>query len=127
MEVQQKAIKSIQSDTLIFNYPVRKQSKEEQRTLQIVLNTRKLELKEKLKRLETGLKEALDEQVFSAMMEPYLMNRVRGKPLYEDDDSIALATEEFQIKEMEKKAKKEKMEQNISNQANPNQVGKKQP
>ena len=127
MEVQQKAIKSIQSDTLIFNYPVRKQSKEEQRTLQIVLNTRKLELKEKLKRLETGLKEALDEQEFSAMMEPYLMNRVRGKPLYEDDDSIALATEEFQIKDMEKKAKKEKMEQNISNQANPNQVAKKQP
>lgn len=55
MEAQSKAVKSIQSDTLIFNYPVRKREGKEQRIMGIVMNQRKIELKEKLKRIENNI------------------------------------------------------------------------
>ena len=77
-----------------------------------MLNTRRIELKEKLNRLEAGIKEALDEEEFSQFLEGYLMNRVRGKPEYIDDDAIAQAAQEFADKEIEKKLRKEQAEQN---------------
>lgn len=88
MEVQSRAVKSIQSDTLIFNYPVRKRENNEMRVLNIVINQRRMELQEKLSRLESGLKESLEEEEFSHGLESYLMNRARGKPIYEDDNAI---------------------------------------
>jgi len=45
MKVQQKAIKSIQSDTLIFNFPIRKRNGLEARRLRQIMNYRKMELK----------------------------------------------------------------------------------
>jgi len=53
------------------------------------------------------------ESEFSSGIENYLMNRVTGKPKYIDDDAIEKAAEEFANKEAEKKAKKDKAEQNI--------------
>jgi len=52
MQVQSKAIKSIQSDTLIFNYPVRQRNETETRHLNIAQNSRKIELHEMLKRID---------------------------------------------------------------------------
>lgn len=37
MEVQQKAIKSIQSDTLLYNFSVRKRTADEQKILNVVI------------------------------------------------------------------------------------------
>jgi len=122
---QSRAIKSIQSDTLIFNYPIRARSDAEMRKLEMVINTRKIELKDKMQRIENNLKESMDEDEFSQFKEEYLMNRVRGKPDFIDDESIKEAAQEFADKEIEKKAKKEKMEMSMHAAANPNAVGKK--
>lgn len=48
MLVQQKACKSISSDTLIWNYPVRKRITPEERRLNQIINLRRMELIEKL-------------------------------------------------------------------------------
>lgn len=48
MEVPQKAIQSIQSDTLIFNYPIRERNPAELRRLTQVESMRKVEIREKL-------------------------------------------------------------------------------
>jgi hypothetical protein len=122
-----RALKSIQNDTLIFNYPVRKREDAELRKMQMVVHARKMELKEKLNRLESNVKEAMDEEEFSQFEEQYLMNRVRGQPEFVEDDSIQEAAKEFADKEVEKKLKKEKMEMTLQSQNNPNAVGKKQP
>jgi len=45
-------------------------------------------LQEKLKRIENGLREAMDEDEFSEKFEEYIMNRIKGKPDYIDDDAI---------------------------------------
>lgn len=52
MEVPQEAIKSIQSDTLIFNYPVRKRENDELRRVNQISRLRRIELKEKYQRME---------------------------------------------------------------------------
>lgn len=122
-----RALKSIQNDTLVFNYPVRKRELAELRKLQMVVHARKMELREKLNRMENSIREAMDEEEFSAFEEQYLMNRVRGMPEFVEDDSIAEAAKEFADKEVEKKLKKEKMEMTLQSQNNPNAVGKKQP
>jgi len=128
MTIQQKAVKSIQSDTLIFNYPIRDRTQKERRSLTIIMNSRKIELREKLQRIEEKLKEmykdsgkkadqamnekwrdALDETEFSKSLESYIMNRVSGKPLFQDDQSIKEAADEFLKKDLEKKARKDKM------------------
>jgi hypothetical protein len=44
-----------------------------------------MELLDKLNRMESKLKETLDEDEFSRFLEGYLMNRARGKPIFEDD------------------------------------------
>lgn len=76
MEVPQKAVKSIQSDTLIFNYPIRKRNAAELRRLNQVESMRKVEIREKLLHMENKLKECLDEEQFSKDVENYFMNRV---------------------------------------------------
>ena len=66
MEEQQKAVKSIQNDTLVFNFPVRNREENEQRRFGQVCQMRKIELKERYTRLEKELKEGLDEAEFSS-------------------------------------------------------------
>ena len=88
MEVPQKAIQSIQSDTLIFNYPIRKRTPAELRRLNQVESIRKIEIREKLQHMENKVKECLDEEAFSKDVENYFMNRVQGTPRYVEDSSI---------------------------------------
>lgn len=92
-----------------------------------MFNTRKMELLEMIGRRENQLKEALEESDFSESIEDYMMNRVGGKPIFEDDESIQEAAAEFAAKDAEKKAKRDKLEQSLNNQNNTNQQGKKQP
>jgi hypothetical protein len=106
MEVQNKALRSVKGDMLVFNYGIRKRSAEEQRRLNQVINFRRNELKEKLKRIEIKLYEVMDEKDFSRFKEAYIMNRVPAKPLYEDDKSIEEAAASFAAKDAEKKSKK---------------------
>ena len=54
------------------------------------------------------------------------MNRVRGKARYEDDDCIQKAAEEYLLKDAEKKARKEKVE-NAQSMNNTQTAGKKKP
>ena len=108
-----RALKSIQNDTLVFNYPVRKREPVELKKLQMVVHARKMELRERLNRMENNIKETMDEEEFSAFEEQYLMNRVRGLPEFVEDDSIQEAAKEFADKEVEKKLKKEKMEMTL--------------
>lgn len=54
-------------------------------------------------------RDALDETEFSKSLESYIMNRVSGKPLFQDDQSIKEAADEFLKKDLEKKARKDKM------------------
>ena len=85
MEVQNKAVCSIKGEMLVFNYGIRKRAAEEQRRLNQVINFRRNELREKLKRLEIKLQEVMEEKDFSRFKEAYIMNRVAFKPLYEED------------------------------------------
>ena len=59
------------------------------------------------------MKESLDEDEFSQFLEGYLMNRTRGKPIFEDDASIAEAAAEYLLKEQEKSKRKNKQEVNL--------------
>lgn len=103
MEVQNKAVRSIKGDMLVFNYGIRKRNAEEQRRLNQVINFRRNELREKLKRLETKLQEVMEEKDFSRFKEEYIMNRIASKPLYEEDQSIQEAAASFAAKDFEKK------------------------
>lgn len=126
MEVPQKAIQSIQSDTLIFNYPIRKRTGPEMRKLGQIENIRKIEIREKLLHMENKVKECLDEEAFSQHVENYFMNRVQGTPLYVEDSSIQDAAAAYAAKDAEKKAKREKAEAGLNKQSTDNK-GKKQP
>eukprot|EP00347_Sterkiella_histriomuscorum_P023011 403336298 len=106
MDIQNKAIKSIKGDMLVFNYGIRKRAPEEHRRLHQIINFRRNELREKLQRLESKLQEVLDENDFSRLKEGYIMNRIGVKPLYEDDQSIQEAAASFAAKDAEKKSKK---------------------
>jgi hypothetical protein len=88
MEVQNKAVRSIKGEMLVFNYGIRKRDPQEQRRLNQVINFRRNELREKLKRLELKLQEVMDEKEFSRFKEQYIMNRVASKPVYDEDQSI---------------------------------------
>lgn len=127
---QQKACKSISSDTLIWNYPIRKRITPEQRRLNQIISLRRMELIEKLDRDQEKDKgkilEALNEADFTAHIEDYLMNRVRGVPDYMDDESIKEAAAEYLIKEMEKKARREKQDQSAAVGAQGANAGKGQ-
>lgn len=91
MEIQSKACKSILSDRMLFNYSIRKRLPEEERIYKQIIIQRKIELMEKYSKIERGVSEALKETEFSQEKnEEYFMNRIRGKPMFIDDDAIAL-------------------------------------
>ena len=113
MEVQNKAVRSIKGDMLVFNYAVRKRDPQEQRRLNQVITFRRNELREKLKRIEGKIQEVLDEKDFSRFKEGYIMNRVASKPIYEEDQSIQEAAASFAAKDAEKKSKKAQEEKKI--------------
>jgi len=60
---------------------------------------RKVELRERVARLEQSIQESLPELEFSKYLESYFMNRYNGKPDYLDDDSIAEAAYQFALKD----------------------------
>lgn len=91
METQQKAIKSISTDTLLMNFALRKREPKEEKILNYIKNQRVIELTEKYNRIEKQLKECLSEIEFSKQKEGYFMNRMCGKPEFMDNDAIALA------------------------------------
>lgn len=64
--------------------------------------------------MENKLKECLDEEQFSKDVENYFMNRVQGTPQYLEDSSILDAAAAYAAKDAEKKAKRDKMEQNLN-------------
>jgi hypothetical protein len=86
----------------------------------MVIYARKIELNEQLMNLEHDLVDALNDGMFSKrdngedggvdrqFVEQYFMNRVRGTHRYPEDGSIKEAAEEYVVREMEKKARKEK-------------------
>jgi len=104
MDVQSKAIKSISTETLLFNFSIRKRTSQEQKVLNMVFNQRRVELTDKYKRIEAQIKEVLDECEYSKIKEGYFLNRMPGKPEFWDNDAIALAAEEFAEKDRLKKA-----------------------
>ena len=55
----------------------------------------------------------LDEAEFSRFKEGYIMNRIAGKPIYEEDQSIQDAAATFAAKDAEKKSRKEKEEKKL--------------
>jgi hypothetical protein len=61
-------------------------------------------LKERYARMETKLKEGLDEEEFSKFTEEYVMNRTRSMPEYLEDGSILEAAAEFAERDEMKKA-----------------------
>jgi hypothetical protein len=85
MEIPSKAVKSIKGDTLIFNYSLRKKTPEESKRLQQIVTFRKCELREKIARIEAKITEVLDQADFSRVKEQYIMNRIAGKPSYDED------------------------------------------
>jgi hypothetical protein len=69
-----------------------------------IIRIRKIELKERYARMETKLKEGLDEDEFSKFTEEYIMNRTRSMPEYLEDGSILEAAAEFAARDEMKKA-----------------------
>jgi hypothetical protein len=69
-----------------------------------IIKIRKIELKERYARMETKLKEGLDEDEFSKFTEEYIMNRTRSMPEYLEDGSILEAAAEFAERDEMKKA-----------------------
>jgi len=64
MEVQLKACKSIASDKKIFNYSIRKRTPKEYRLLTQLILQRKIELRQKLERMERKMREVVDDADF---------------------------------------------------------------
>lgn len=93
-----------------------------------IIRIRKIELKERYARMETKLKEGLDEAEFSKFTEEYIMNRTRTMPEYLEDGSILEAAAEFAARDEMKKAHKKKQgEANLNLSADPGQGAKKIP
>ncbi len=75
---------------------------------------RKCELREKIARIEGKIAEVLDQADFSRVKEQYVMNRIAGKPQYEEDQSVLEAAASFAAKDAEKKSKREKEEKKLA-------------
>lgn len=78
---------------------------------------RRIELRQKLERMERKLAEVVDEAEFCGF-ENYIQNRVTGKPAFMDDDSIAEAARIFE----ETRARKLKEKNDKLNNVNLNQM-----
>ena len=74
-------------------------------------------------RIENKMVEVMDQSDFSRInlakmgeqlqVEAYIMNRVTGKPQYNDDNSVVEAAANFAAKDAEKKARREKEEKKL--------------
>ena len=117
MEVPGESCKSIQSDKLIYNYAIRKREPAEMKRLGLIKHQRKIELRQKVDRLEKKHREALDEAEFNNAMEEYVMNRIAAKPQFMTNDAIAEAARIFE----EERARKEKAKLDALNANNMNQ------
>jgi len=120
-------MKSIQNDSLIFNFSIRKKNTGEQKILTMLINQRKIELMEKYRKQENKLKECLNIKDFSNIAEGYFMNRMAGKPDFMTDDAIAKAAEEFARKDAEKKLRRNQEELKNQQQNNKGEEGKRKP
>lgn len=116
MEVPSESVKSIQSDKLIFNYSIRKREQQEQRRLTLIKQQRKIEIRQKVERLEKKHREALEECDFNGGMEEYIMNRIAAKPAFMTNDAILEAARIFE----EERARKEKAKLDALNANNMN-------
>ena len=85
--------------------------------LGLIKHQRKIELRQKVDRLEKKHREALDEAEFNNAMEEYIMNRIAAKPAFMTNDAIAEAARIFE----EERARKEKAKQDALNANNMNQ------
>ena len=85
--------------------------------LGLIKHQRKIELRQKVDRLEKKHREALDEAEFNNAMEEYVMNRIAAKPQFMTNDAIAEAARIFE----EERARKEKAKQDALNANNMNQ------
>ena len=117
MEVKSKACKSIQSDKLIWNYAIRKREPNENRRLGFLINQRKIELRQKIERMEKKYREALDEMEFNGGHEEFIMNRIHNKPDFLTNDAIEEAARIF----AEERERKEKLKNDALNMNNMNQ------
>lgn len=111
MDVPSTALKSIQNDSLVHNFSIRKKTGLEKKTLSMLVTQRKIELLEKYRRIENKLNECLSAADFATNKEEYFMNRKAGKPKFMTDDAIRLAAEEFERRDREKKLARMKTEQ----------------
>lgn len=117
MEIPSKGCKSIQSEKLIFNYSIRKRTPVEYRRLNTLILQRKIEIKQKIERMEQKMTEVVDEAEMCGF-ENYIQNRVTGKPQFLDDDSIAEAARIFE----ETRARKLKEKNDKLNNVNLNDL-----
>lgn len=90
----------------------------EYRRLTHLILQRKIEIKQKIERMEQKLSEVVDEADFCGF-ENYIQNRVTGKPNFMDDDSIAEAARIFE----ETRARKLKEKNDKLNNVNLNDLG----
>lgn len=82
METHLKALVGLTSNTIVFNYNIRKRTEEELRKLQLVLDLREMERKEKNDREQKNEKEVVDVDSFCKKPDTYIINGVPGyKPL----------------------------------------------
>ena len=121
-----RACKSIQSDKLIFNYAIRKREPKEKRRLAFLKLQRKVELRQKVARLEAKHREALDEAAFNGAHEGYIMNRIASKPAFMTNDAIAEAARIF-AEERERKEKLKSDALNMNNMSQDANSGKLKP
>jgi hypothetical protein len=109
MEVQCKAVKSIKGETLLYNYAIRKRTEVETKRLEQILGFRRMELREKITRMEQKLQEILPSEEFSKGDEAYIMNRLSGEQTYEEDLNVSeLVIEDKGKGDDAKKAKEKK-------------------
>jgi len=94
MDTHLKALVGLTSNNIVFNFHVRTRTEQELRKLQLVLDHREMERKEKLAREQKAEKEVVDVESFCKKPDAYIINGVPGyKPLvlvdYEAKEEIA--------------------------------------
>ena len=83
MEIQSTGCKSLNTEQMIFNYPIRKQSKMEQDLYNKTANMRRLEIKDQIER--TAEETPFDKTDISKECEHYIVNRFANQPLIQEE------------------------------------------
>jgi len=82
MEVQLKGVVGLKSNTVLYNFQIRKRTPEELRKLKLALDMRRLEQKERQVREEAKAKEVVNTEEFCKNPDQYIVNGNPGyKPL----------------------------------------------